>query len=138
MALVFENVSIQEECFLQAFFSVEHLKTSQGPSLLNHWAIWFVLMRTLCVSLIYSSSIPKFHVNFKSMEQLWEKPNNKSNIAGLYKWFFCLVDELKISMYFIGEIAKHAFLGNVNLCTLLCSGCSQNTLNSSWTTSWGI
>lgn len=65
------------------------------------------------------------------MEQLGKTPNNKSNIAGLHKWHFCLVDELKISMYFIGEIAKCVSPGNVNLCTLLCSGHSQNTLNSS-------
>lgn len=58
----------------------------------------------------------------------WGKnPNSKSNIAGLHKRFFCLVDELKILMYFIGQIAKHASLGNVNLWTLLCSGHSEYT-----------
>lgn len=69
-------------------------------------------------------------MNFKSTEQ--SEKTSKFNIAALHKWPFCLVAELKISMYFIGEIEKHASFGGGSLCALLSSGHPQKTPKSSW------
>ena len=48
------------------------------------------------------------------------------------------MDEIEISVYFIGEIAKHASFGGRNMCTLFSSGHPQETLNSSWAPFSGI
>lgn len=81
----------------------------------------------MLVSLTAIPFLP-LQVNFKSTEQ--SEKNSKVNIAGLHKWPSCLVDELKISMYFIREIVKSASFGGGNLWTLLSSGHPQKTSNS--------
>lgn len=65
----------------------------------------------MLVSLTAIPFLP-LQVNFKSTEQ--SEKTSKLNIAGLHKWPSCLVDELKISTYFIGEIVKYASFGGGN------------------------